>query len=92
MERMKKNSLVYFGIPFFTMMLVGTYFAAQFSSIKFEESDRRVQELPSQKSLEGIKKRKVDMKEEYYRLQHMDLDSWEQKRVERLPGESDNKW
>lgn len=92
LQKMKSNSLVYFGLPFFTMMLVGTYFAAQFSTIKFEESDRRVQEIPSQRSLEGVKKRKVDMKEEYYRLQHMDLDNWEQKRVKRLPGESENKW
>lgn len=33
--------------------------------------------------------RKVDMKEEYYRLAAKDLDDWEQKRVKRLKGEHD---
>jgi cytochrome c oxidase assembly protein subunit 16 len=37
----------------------------------------------------GGKRRKVDMKEEYYRLAAKDLDDWEQKRVERLKGEPD---
>jgi len=37
----------------------------------------------------GKSGRKVDMKEEYYRLAAKDLDDWEQRRVKRLPGEHD---
>jgi len=37
----------------------------------------------------GGNKRKVDPKEEYYRLAAKDIDNWEQRRVERLPGEPD---
>jgi len=37
----------------------------------------------------GKNRRKVDMKEEYYRLAAKDLDDWEQTRVKRLPGEND---
>lgn len=93
MQRMRKNSFIYFGIPFFAMMLLGTHFMTQFASIRYEQHDRRLQEFSQDDALKlSGKKRKVDLKDEYYRLQHMDLDSWEQKRVQRLPGESDNKW
>ena len=37
----------------------------------------------------GKDRRKVDMNEEYYRLAAKDLDSWENKRVKRLEGETD---
>lgn len=39
----------------------------------------------------GKDRRKVDISEEYYRLASKDLDSWEQKRVGRLEGETDGK-
>lgn len=93
LARMRKNSLLYFGVPFFAMMLVGTHFMTQFASIRYEQHDRREQEVSQEDALQlSAKKRKVDLREEYYRLQHMDLDNWEQKRVKRLPGESENKW
>lgn len=93
LSRMRKNSFIYFGIPFFAMMLAGTYFMTQFASVRYEQFDRRQTEVTQEQALQiNGKKRKVDMREEFYRLQHMDLDNWEQKRVQRLPGESDNKW
>lgn len=65
----------------------------QFASVRYEQFDRRQTEVTQEQALQiNGKKRKVDMREEFYRLQHMDLDNWEQKRVQRLPGESDNKW
>ena len=45
----------------------------------------------SRKEELGIHKnaRKVDMREEYYRLAGRDIDNWEQKRVKRFKGETD---
>lgn len=93
LARMRKNSFIYFGIPFFAMMLLGTHFMTQFAAVRYEQHDRKQTEVTSEEALQmHTNKRKVDMREEFYRLQHMDLDNWEQKRVQRLPGESENKW
>lgn len=93
MKRVQKNSFIWMGLPFFAIMLVGTHLLTQFNSVRYEQYDRRASELEETKMLEmSNRRRKIDMKEEYYRLQQLDLDNWEQKRVRRLPGESDNKF
>lgn len=91
-RRVRSNSLVYFGIPFFAMVFIGHTLMTQFAAVRYEQHDRRHTEVSQQEALQQVKKRKVDLREEFYRLQHMDLDSWEQKRVPRLKGEDSNKW
>lgn len=90
--RVRANSLIYVGIPFFATMFLGLQLMTQFASVRYEQSDRRKKEVSQADALKDTRKRKVDLKEEFYRLQHMDLDSWDQKRVPRLKGEGDNKW
>lgn len=93
LARAKRNSLLYFGVPCFATMYLGLHFLTQFNSIRFEQTDRRKKEVSAEEALQSQgRKRKVNMQDEYYRLQHIDVDNWEQKRVRRLPGESDNKW
>ncbi|KXX79245.1 Cytochrome c oxidase assembly protein cox16, mitochondrial, partial [Madurella mycetomatis] len=60
------------------------------TAIRYERHDRKVRQMTREEEL-GVGKggRKVDIREEYYRLAAKDLDNWEQKRVKRLPGESD---
>ncbi|KAE8454510.1 Cytochrome oxidase assembly [Mollisiaceae sp. DMI_Dod_QoI] len=85
-----KHPFLLFGLPFIATMVAGSFFLTPATAIRYEKHDRRVRRLSKEEEL-GIGKagRKVDMKEEYYRLAAKDLDDWEQKRVKRLPGEHD---
>lgn len=72
-------------------MGVGSVALSNFTAVRYEKRDRRVQELDDEENLKIVKnKRKVDVKEEYYRLQHMGEEDWEPKRVPRMKGESEN--
>ncbi|RKF54550.1 Cytochrome c oxidase assembly protein cox16, mitochondrial [Golovinomyces cichoracearum] len=81
-----------FGFPFIATMVAGSFFLTPATAMRYEKNDRKVRRMTREEAL-GIGKsgRKVDMKEEYYRLAAKDLDNWEQKRVKRLPGEPDGK-
>ncbi|KAK0105321.1 Cytochrome oxidase assembly [Cadophora gregata] len=88
-----RHPFLLFGLPFIATMVAGSFFLTPATAIRYEKHDRRVRRLSKEEEL-GIGKggRKVDMKEEYYRLAAKDLDDWEQKRVKRLPGEHDGKF
>ncbi|KAH7312029.1 cytochrome c oxidase assembly protein COX16-domain-containing protein [Rhexocercosporidium sp. MPI-PUGE-AT-0058] len=87
-----RHPFLLFGLPFIATMVAGSFFLTPATAIRYEKHDRRVRRMSKEEEL-GIGKggRKVDMKEEYYRLAAKDLDDWEQKRVKRLPGEHDGK-
>lgn len=88
---MKKHPFLLFGFPFLLLMGVGSVALSNFTAVRYEKRDRRVQELDDEENLKIVKnKRKVDVKEEYYRLQHMGEEDWEPKRVPRMKGESEN--
>jgi cytochrome c oxidase assembly protein subunit 16 len=85
-----KHPFLLFGLPFIATMVAGSFFLTPATAIRYEKHDRKARRLSKEEEL-GIGKsgRKVDMKEEYYRLAAKDIDDWEQKRVKRLPGEPD---
>ncbi|CAD6443789.1 c4db6342-98d9-4f5f-bfa1-2fc39a2a0af0 [Sclerotinia trifoliorum] len=87
-----KHPFALFGLPFILTMVAGSFFLTPATAVRYEKHDKRVKRLSKDEEL-GIGKtgRRVDMKEEYYRLAAKDLDDWEQKRVKRLPGEHDGK-
>jgi len=87
---LNKRPFLLFGLPFIATMVAGSFFLTPATAIRYEKHDRKVRRMSKEEAL-GIGKdaRKVDMKEEYYRLAAKDLDDWEQKRVKRLPGEHD---
>ncbi|GMG25649.1 unnamed protein product [Ambrosiozyma monospora] len=92
----KKNSFVFLGIPMMGSVAIGSVLLSNFTAIRFERHDAKVKELDEEESLQLAtqKKKKVDINEEYYKLQGL-LDShenWENKRVKRLPGEGENVW
>ncbi|KAI1158544.1 cytochrome c oxidase assembly protein COX16-domain-containing protein [Nemania serpens] len=89
---MAKHPFLLFGLPFISVIVAGSFALTPATAIRYERHDRRVRQLTRDEEL-GVGKggRKVNMKDEYYRLAAKDLDDWEQKRVERLPGESDGK-
>src|SRR6186713_2730040 len=79
-----------FGLPFIATILAGSFFLTPATALRYEKHDRKVRRMSKEEELGiGKERRRVDMKEEYYRLAAKDLDSWENKRVERLKGEHD---
>lgn len=90
---LRKKPFLYFGLPFCSMVVLGSYWLTEFMSVKFEREDRRIQDI-SQDEILKLKQnqRKFDIKEEYYRLQGLENQDWEQVRVQRLEDESENVW
>ncbi|KAB2575989.1 Cytochrome c oxidase assembly protein COX16 [Lasiodiplodia hormozganensis] len=90
--QMQRHPFLLFGLPFIATMVAGSFFLTPATALRYERHDRKVRQVSKDEELGiGKNKRKVDMKEEYYRLAAKDLDDWEQKRVKRLPGEHDGK-
>lgn len=91
-KRLNKNPFLYFGLPFCSMIILGSYWLSGFTAVRYQQKDRKIQEL-SEEDLIKMKtnKRDFDIKEEYYRLQGLGED-WEPKRVPRFEGESENVW
>lgn len=90
-KNLKKHPFLLFGLPFLTAMGLASVWLSSFTAIRYENRDRKVQELGEEEVLKvNSKKRTVDVKEEFYRMQGLGEQEWEPKRVPRLPGESDN--
>ncbi|KAK0655796.1 cytochrome c oxidase assembly protein COX16-domain-containing protein [Cercophora newfieldiana] len=85
-----KRPFLLFGLPFMTVIIAGSFILTPATAIRYERHDRRVRQMSREEEL-GVGKqgRRVDMREEYYRLAAKDIENWEQKRVERLKGEND---
>ncbi|KAI7076249.1 hypothetical protein KC352_g32395, partial [Hortaea werneckii] len=67
-----------------------SFFLTPATALRYERHDKKIKQLSETEALGiGKDKRKIDLREEYYKLAAKDLDNWEQKRVKRLPGEHD---
>ncbi|KAJ0384137.1 hypothetical protein COL922a_009044 [Colletotrichum nupharicola] len=87
---MAKRPFLLFGLPFVAVMVAGSFVLTPATAIRYEKHDRRVRQMTRDEELSMRRSaRKVDMKEEYYRLAAKDIDNWEQKRVKRFKGERD---
>ncbi|KAL2754025.1 hypothetical protein ACRALDRAFT_2109483 [Sodiomyces alcalophilus JCM 7366] len=88
--QLSKHPFLLFGLPFITVMIAASFVLTPATAIRYEKYDRKVRQVTKEEEL-GLRRnaRKVNMKDEYYRLAAKDLDNWEQKRVKRLPGEHD---
>lgn len=92
-KRMSKNPFLYFGLPFCGLIVLGSYWLAGFTAVKYEQQDRKIQELNEEDLIKmKTNQRPFDMQEEYYRLQGVIDEDWEPVRVPRLKGESENVW
>ncbi|KAK6952412.1 Cytochrome oxidase assembly [Daldinia eschscholtzii] len=87
---MAKHPFLLFGLPFISVIVAGSFVLTPATAVRYEKHDRRVRQMTREEEL-GIGKsgRRVNIKDEYYRLAAKDIDNWEQKRVKRLPGEHD---
>jgi len=87
---LSRHPFLLFGLPFIGTMVAGSFFLTPATAIRYERHDRKVKQLTKEEELGiGKDRRRIDLREEYYKLAHKDLDDWEQKRVKRLPGEPD---
>ncbi|KAL2117869.1 hypothetical protein VTJ04DRAFT_7529 [Mycothermus thermophilus] len=87
---MAKHPFLLFGLPFMTVIVGASFVLTPATAVRYERYDRKVRQMTREEEL-GVGKsgRKVDIREEYYRLAAKDLDNWEQKRVNRFKGEPD---
>jgi cytochrome c oxidase assembly protein subunit 16 len=87
---LEKRPFLAFGLPFLTVIVAGSFALTPSAAVRYERRDRKVRQMSTDEELDmGRGRRKVDMREEYYKLAAKDIDNWEQKRVKRLPGEND---
>lgn len=91
----KKNSFLFFGLPMMLSVALASVLLSNFTALRYEMRDEKVREVEEDEALNMIKnRRQVDIKDEYYKLQGLveEHSDWEPKRVERLKGESENRW
>ncbi|MCJ1441478.1 MAG: Cytochrome oxidase assembly [Stictis urceolatum] len=87
---LNSHPFLLFGLPFIATIVAGSFFLTPATALRYEKHDRKVRQVSKDEELGiGKDRRKVDMREEYYRLAAKDLDDWDNKRVERLRGEPD---
>ncbi|KAA8899033.1 cytochrome c oxidase assembly protein COX16-domain-containing protein [Sphaerosporella brunnea] len=91
-RNLAKHPFLLFGLPFIATIVAGSFFLTPATALRYEKHDRKVKRLSQEEAMGlGQDRRRIDLNEEYYRLATKDLDNWEQKRVERLPGEHDGR-
>ncbi|KAF2747395.1 cytochrome c oxidase-like protein-assembly factor cox16 [Sporormia fimetaria CBS 119925] len=89
-KALNKHPFLLFGLPFLTTIVAGSFMLTPATALRYERHDRKNQRVSQEEAMGlGQNRRKVNMRDEYYRLQAKDLENWEQRRVKRLPGEID---
>ncbi|KAF2860325.1 hypothetical protein K470DRAFT_270853 [Piedraia hortae CBS 480.64] len=87
---LNRHPFLLFGLPFVLTIVASSFFLTPATAIRYERHDQRVRRVSEEEKLGlGKDRRKVDVREEYFKLAAKDLENWEQKRVKRLPGEPD---
>ncbi|KAF9197194.1 hypothetical protein BGZ49_002519 [Haplosporangium sp. Z 27] len=91
-QSIRKRPVLYFGLPFVLTIVVGSFALSELTATKYNVHDNRTKSMSKEEGLKLTKnKRKLDLQEEYWRLQSQDIDDdWEIKRVgnEASPGVS----
>jgi len=85
-NRLRKSPLL-FGVPFVMIMVVASYALVPFTQTKYELQDRKVSKVTKEQEL-GLenRKRKFDIRQEYFKLSAKAAEDWEPKRIERPAG------
>ncbi|KAF9913519.1 Cytochrome oxidase assembly [Lobosporangium transversale] len=86
----KKRPVLFFGLPFLLTIVGGSFVLSELTATKYNVHDHRTKNMSKEEGLKLSKnRRKLDLQEEYWRLQSRDIDdNWEIKRVssEAAPG------
>ncbi|TCD66794.1 Cytochrome oxidase assembly [Steccherinum ochraceum] len=76
----------YFGVPFILLMVGASYGLQTFTQTRYDLQDQKVHAVKPEDELSMKKKRKFDIREEYFRLSSAQEDEWESKRIARPKG------
>ncbi|KAF9991975.1 Cytochrome oxidase assembly [Entomortierella chlamydospora] len=89
-QSIKKRPVLYFGLPFLFTIVAGSFALSELTTAKYDVQDSRTKSMSKEEGLKlSAKRKKLDLQEEYWRLQAQDIDdNWEIKRVgsEAAPG------
>lgn len=85
-NRMRRNPLL-FGIPFVAIIVGASFAMTAFTQTRYDLQSQRSSSVTKEEEL-GLKKnrKKIDVREEYYRIQSAADQDWEPKRIERPKG------
>lgn len=88
-NRLMRRNPAMFGIPFVCLIVGGSFGLSNLTQIRYDIHDQRTRKVSGQEEqqLASKKKRKFDIREEYFRLQEEeDKNDWEPVRVPRPAG------
>lgn len=89
-RNLPKHPFLLFGLPFLVVIVGSSFLLTPATAVRYERHDRKQRILSKDEELGlGADRRKVDIRDEYYRLAAKDLENWENRRVPRLKGEND---
>lgn len=73
---MRKNHFLYFGLPFMLSIVAGSIYLQNFTAVKWEKYDEKHRQMNEAEMLDLIDgRRKVDKRDDYYRLQGFNVTS-----------------
>ena len=88
-----RSPFIYFGLPFILTITLASFGLSTFTATRYELRDANVQQVSKEEVMKMSKgRKKVDLREEYYRLMAANEEGgedWENKRIERLPGQKE---
>ncbi|KAG0229559.1 Cytochrome oxidase assembly [Actinomortierella wolfii] len=81
-QAIKKRPVLFFGLPFVGVIVVGSFALAELTATKYNMHDNKTKAVSKEENLKLSKsRRRLDLQEEYWRLQAKDDEDWEIKRV-----------
>ncbi|KAF7440334.1 Cytochrome oxidase assembly [Pleurotus ostreatus] len=76
-----------FGVPFVLLMVGASFMLTPFTQTRYDLQDQRVKQMNKADELRlDQKRKKFDIREEYFRLSAASDDEWESKRIKRPKG------
>ncbi|KAG0263280.1 Cytochrome oxidase assembly [Linnemannia exigua] len=85
-QSIKRKPVLLFGLPFLLTIVAGSFALSELTATKYNVHDNRTKAMTKEEGLKlsAKSRRKLDLQEEYWRLQAQDVDDddWEIKRVD----------
>ncbi|KAH8919578.1 hypothetical protein BT69DRAFT_1347766 [Atractiella rhizophila] len=90
-DKIRRRPVLLFGVPFVVSIVGISFLLSTLTKTRYEYNETKIQNLSKEEELGlDMKKRKVDLREEYFRLMSSkDMDNWDNKRISRLPGQGE---
>ncbi|PPQ75701.1 hypothetical protein CVT26_001742 [Gymnopilus dilepis] len=87
LNRLVRKHPSLFGVPFCLLMVAASFGLTTFTQTRYDLHDKKVKNVSKEEELKLNKRRKkFDIREEYFRLSAGMEDDWEQKRIPRPAG------